>query len=237
MKQELAIKVYEVDYSFIIKNYLDPQLWQKEWTLFVYKDMVFSIRLSSIYTRSKKLYFDVIARYSDGDSVEYVDTSIGHDLGNSNINVLKRQIKGAMESLISSIEQRFTRKTKEYKMARDLETQHRENLEEKANSFLDENGIYIDDVRDAYVDWYLNKMDYNYANNVINSYNHDLLFDVYLVFYKATEQKDKFEWLKENYLRKHDDKSDLLKEIEEKIAEMETDEYQEELEDGLESIM
>ncbi len=237
MKQELAIKVYEVDYSFIIKNYLDPQLWQKEWTLFVYKDMKFSIRLSSIYTMSKRLYFDVIVRYSDENSVETIENSIGHDLGNSNINVLKRQIKGAMESLISSIEQRFTRKTKEYKMARDLETQHRENLENKANEFLDENGIYISDVRDAYVDWYVNKMDYNYTNNVINSYNHDLLFDVYLIFYKATEQKDKFEWLKENYLRKHKDKSNLLEEIEEKIAEMETDEYQEELEDGLESIM
>lgn len=237
MSNELTIKVYDVDYSFIIKNYLDPQLWQKEWSLFVYKDMKFSIRLSSIYTKSKSLYFDVIARYSDENSVESVERSIGHNLGNGNINVLKRQIKGAMEQLIESIEERFTRKTKEYKMARNLETQHRQNLEEKAKDYLDENGIYIDDVRSAYIDWYVNKMDYNYTNNIINSYSHDLLFDVYLVFYKATEQKDKFEWLKENYLRKHKDTNYLLEEIEEKIAEMETDEYQEELDDGLESIM
>ena len=237
MSNELTIKVYDVDYSFIIKNYLDPQLWQKEWSLFVYKDMKFSIRLSSIYTKSKSLYFDVIARYSDENSVESVERNIGHNLGNGNINVLKRQIKGAMEQLIESIEERFTRKTKEYKMARNLETQHRQNLEEKAKDYLDENGIYINDVRSAYVDWYVNKMDYNYTNNIINSYSHDLLFDVYLVFYKATEQKDKFEWLKENYLRKHKDTNHLLEEIEEKIAEMETDEYQEELDDGLESIM
>lgn len=237
MSNELTIKVYDVDYSFIIKNYLDPQLWQKEWSLFVYKDMKFSIRLSSIYTKSKSLYFDVIARYSDENSVESVERSIGHNLGNGNINVLKRQIKGAMESLIGMIEERFARKTKEYKMARNLETQHRQNLEEKAKDYLDENGIYIEDVRSAYIDWYVNKMDYNYTNNIINSYSHDLLFDVYLVFYKATEQKDKFEWLKENYLRKHKDTNHLLEEIEEKIAEMETDEYQEELNDGLESIM
>lgn len=237
MKHEIALKVYEVDYSFIIKNYLDPQLWQKEWTLFIYKDMVFSIRLSSIYTQSRTLYFNVIGKYNDENSVERVERCISHNLGNSNINVLKRQIKGAIESLISMIEERFTRKTKEYKLARDLETEHKENLEQKASDFLDENGIYIDDVRDAYISWYVNKMDYNYTRNVMNTYSHDLLFDVYLVFYKATEQKDKFEWLKENYLRKHKDKSNLLEEIEEKIAEMETDEYQEELEDGLESIM
>lgn len=237
MSNELTIKVYDVDYSFIIKNYLDPQLWQKEWSLFVYKDMKFSIRLSSIYTKSKSLYFDVIARYSDENSVESVERSIGHNLGNGNINVLKRQIKGAMEQLIESIEERFARKTKEYKMARNLETQHRQNLEEKAKDYLDKNGIYINDVRSAYIDWYVNKMDYNYTNNIINSYSHDLLFDVYLVFYKATEQKDKFEWLKENYLRKHKDTDHLLEEVEEKIAEMDTDEYQEELNDGLESIM
>lgn len=237
MIQELALKVYDVDYSFIIKNYLDPQLWRKEWTLFVYKDMKFSIRLSSIYTQSRTIYFDVILRYSDENSIECTALSIGHNLNNSNIQVLKRQIKNTMESLIESVECHFIAKTKEYKIACELEERHRENLEDKATKFLDKNGIYIADVRDAYIDWYVNKMEYNYTSNVKNMYNHDLLFDVYLIFYKATEQKDKFEWLKENYLRKHRDKSDLIEEIEEKIAEMETDEYQEELEDGLESIM
>ena len=35
MKNELALKVYDIDYSFIIKNYLSPELWEKTWTLFV----------------------------------------------------------------------------------------------------------------------------------------------------------------------------------------------------------
>ena len=237
MKQELALKVYEIDYSFIIKNYLDPQLWQKEWTLFIYKDMVFSIRLSSIYTKSKRLYFDIIAKYNNEDSIETVETNIGHDLQNSNVTVLKRQIKGAIEDLIERIEHNFARQTKEYKMAVRLENDHKENLKEKARSYLDENGIYISDVRDAYVDWYVSKMEYNYTSNVVNSYDHDLLFDVYLVFYKATEQKDKFEWLKNNYIRRHDDKKNLVEEIEEKIEYLETEDYQSELEDNLESIM
>ena len=32
------IKVFDVDYSFIIKNYLDPKMWQKEWTLFLLEE-------------------------------------------------------------------------------------------------------------------------------------------------------------------------------------------------------
>ena len=237
MKQELAIKVYEVDYSFIIKNYLDPQLWQKEWTLFVYKDMKFSIRLYSIHTLDKELAFDVILKYFDRNSIECKQETIWYNLANGSISVLKRQIIGAMDRLIRGVEEDFTTETEDYKKARDLEREHRNNLEEKANNFLDENGVYIDDIREAYIDYYVSKNDFSYASNVINAYNHDLLFDVYMIFYKATGQTDKFDSLKEIYLRKHNNISNIMDEINEKIKYLESDEYQEELEDSLESIM
>ena len=35
------IKNFEIDYSFIIKNYLNPELWHKKWNLFIYKNFVF----------------------------------------------------------------------------------------------------------------------------------------------------------------------------------------------------
>ena len=40
----LALKVYDVDYSFIIKNYLDEKLWEKEWVIFVYKKFKVNIQ-------------------------------------------------------------------------------------------------------------------------------------------------------------------------------------------------
>ena len=237
MKNELAIKVYEVDYSFIIKNYLDPQMWTKEWTLFVYKDMIFSIRLYSIQTQNKQLAFDIILKYSDKDSVERKEETIWYNLGNGTITVLKRQIMGAMERLIRRVEEDFTRETEDYQKARELERDHRNNLEEKANDYLDSNGIYIDDVRSAYIDYYVSKHDFSYASNVVNAYNHDLLFDVYMIFYKATRQNDKFENLKETYIRKHNNINDVINEINEKIEYLNSEEYQEELNDNLESIM
>lgn len=237
MKQELAIKVYEIDYSFIISNYLDPQLWQKEWTLFVYRDMVFSIRLYSIHTRDKELAFDVTLKYSDKDRTEHKEDTIWYNLGNGTISVLKRQILGAMERLIRNVEEDFTRETEDYKKARELERNHRSNLEEKANDYLDSNGIYLDEVRDAYVDYYVSKYTFNYSSNVINAYNHDLLFDVYMIFYKATGQEDKFKNLKETYIKKHNNINDIICEIDEKIKYLESEEYQDELEDGLESIV
>lgn len=237
MKNELAIKVYEVDYSFIVKNYLDPQLWNKEWTLFVYKDMVFSIRLYSIHTANRELAFDIILKYSDKNSVERKEETIWYNLGNGTISVLKRQIMGAMDRLIRRVEEDFTRQTEDYEKARELEREHRNNLEEKANDYLDSNGVYIDDVRDAYISYYVNKHDFSYASNVVNAYNHDLLFDVYMIFYKATGQKDKFENLKETYMRKHNNIDSVMNEINEKIEYLNSEEYQQELEDDLESIV
>lgn len=55
MDKMLALKVYDVDYSFIIKNYLDERLWEKEWTIFTYKRYEITLKLDSINVRTKTI--------------------------------------------------------------------------------------------------------------------------------------------------------------------------------------
>ena len=31
MKNEIALKTYDIDYSFLINNYLDQNLWDRQW--------------------------------------------------------------------------------------------------------------------------------------------------------------------------------------------------------------
>lgn len=238
MKQELAIKVYDVDYSFIIKNYLDPQLWQKEWTLFVYKDITFVIYLEYINTRNNSITFGIRSEHTI-DGCKDTDTyTFSYNLKNSNIDSLKRQIRGGMESLIETMERYSIRSTKEYKKAQELDEQHRENLEDRANQYLDENGIYLKEVREAYIDYYTSKMRFDYTSNIMSVLNHDLLFDVYMIFYKATGQMDKFDKLKEQYMNKHYNTFDkVMDEIDEELEYMNTSEYSSDLDDGLEDIM
>lgn len=237
MKNELAIKVYEIDYSFIIKNYLDPQMWQKEWTLFVYKDKSFVIYLNSIDTRNKSIAFTVRSTYTRDDIKDHDSNTFWYNLGNSNIESLKRQIRGAIESLIERMETYYIYDTADYKKAKDMEYAHRERLEEKAKDFLDSQGIFLSEVRDAYIDYYVNKMDYNYTSNIVNAYNHDLLFDVYMIYYKASGQQEKFEQLKEKYMRTHKNIDNVMDEINEQIDYMETEEYESNLDSELESIL
>lgn len=54
-----AIKVYDIDYSFIIKNYLNPEMWQKTWTLFQYKTFVVTLQLVSINCQDEKISFEI----------------------------------------------------------------------------------------------------------------------------------------------------------------------------------
>lgn len=48
MENGIVIKKYEVDYSFIIRNYLSPKMWEKVWTLFLYKNFRFTLQINSI---------------------------------------------------------------------------------------------------------------------------------------------------------------------------------------------
>lgn len=237
MENALAIKIYEIDYSFIIKNYLDREMWQKEWTLFVYGDKSFVIYLSSIDTRNNSIYFGIRSTYTRNGYTDHDGYTFSYNLGNSNIESLKRQINGGIESLIRTMETYMIRDTEEYQKARDLESEHEENLRDTAERFLDDNGIHISEVREAYIDYYVDKMSYSYTNEVSNMFDHDLLFDLYMIYYKASNQTDKFDSLEKEYSQKHQDTyEDVMNEINEKIEYLETEEYKEELEDGLESI-
>ena len=53
------IKVYKINYEFIINNYLDQSLWKKEWNVFVYKDLVFTLNLRSIDVYDDSISFNV----------------------------------------------------------------------------------------------------------------------------------------------------------------------------------
>ena len=54
-----TIKLYKIDYEFIIKNYLDKSLWKKIWNLFIFKNNIFTLQLASIDTKEEKIYFEI----------------------------------------------------------------------------------------------------------------------------------------------------------------------------------
>lgn len=239
VKNNIQIKTYDIDYSFIIKNYLDKSLWHKEWTLLVYKDFIFTITLERIDIYDETLAFQIKLKYVKNKTNYNITTSIWHNLGNSNITVLKRQINGAIEGLIKSVEDNFIRATDEYYRAEQLEDLEREKLEDYANEFLNSEGVSNSEIRDAYVEYYISKnSNFDYKNRIIDEYRYIKLFDLYLTFYQIKKDEDNIKKIEDKYKTKYDNNSleQIKKEIEENLQYIETEEYEEEMKNNLESL-
>ena len=239
MKNEIAIKIYEVDYSFIIKNYLDKELWSKSWTLFVYKDYIFTLNLAYINTESNSITFKIKCNYLHFDwEADVFDNSINvtHSLSNSNINVLKRQINGALFSAIKKIEKIDIVHSEEYQEIKDSAESEKNYLKSIAEDFLDENNVSNEEIRDAYVSRYVSN------NSTINkqlseyrdSAKYNVLTSLYLTLCKAIKDEDKETVI---LSRVNEDKREkILKEVNSYMEQLETEENTENLKNELEDI-
>lgn len=239
MNNALAIKVYEVDYSFIIKNYLDKNLWNKSWVLFEYKDYVFTINLSSINVKTETIYFEINCnklKVSWKAGIYNPTETIGHNLKNSNINVLKRQINGAIYSIIHNMELIEITNSEGYEAIESSMYEERSQLREIAESFLDDNGVTNNEIREVYIDHYVDKNEtiYQQKDEYKNSQRFNVLTDLYLVFARAIKDEEKEMRILENLNSEKAEK--VLQEVNEYMERLETEEYQEELKDALEDI-
>ena len=239
MRNEITLKKYDVDYSFIIRNYLSPELWKKTWTLFVYKNIRITLNLSYIWVNDPiKISFKISIKTPEYSTYTLKD----HTIDVSNLTILKKQIDNAILFLINDYERYVISKTKTYQDLLDTAVRENERLQEIAENYLNENGIYIEDVRDAYIAYYMDKNNTgdSYLSNYKDSMKYKQCTDLWLVYAKATNDEKLEEKIKERLTT--DDYVDILKDIQEYIdilSDEDSDEYYEyfeEKESNLESI-
>ena len=212
----LVIKRYEVDYSFIIKNYLDESLWNKKWTLFVYKNYTFYLELYEIQVKNKRICFKI--------SFNDLTYFIFYFKEQSNINILKKQINGAIFSLIEMYEHTLIKKEKEYQKIEDGKDEEIDLLTEIAEEFLDENNVSNDEIRQAYIDKYVddNTKTDNYLLDYISIREYRVLTDLYLVYTKASGDNDRYN--KVNKIAKEEPNyNELMEEVNEYLEKLEND--------------
>lgn len=197
MENKMVIKKYEVDYSFIIRNYLSPKLWEKVWTLFLYKNFRFTLQIYSISVYSTvKITFRIniqAGTYSSYSLIEY-------DVDHPNLNVLKRQIDGAIKRLIHNYENHLIVSTKEYRELREKADEEKEKLRDIASDFLDDNGITLSDIRDAYIDKFVddNWKGFTYLSAYVDNMAYKLATDLWLIYAKSTNNSSLEEDIKDS---------------------------------------
>lgn len=237
MENKMILKAYDIDYSFIIKNYLDPKLWEKEWTLFIYKKFVVTLRLKYIYIYDHKICFEIKVTDNNKNSWnrEYTEV-IEYSLNIENINILKKSINTKILYAIEEMEiDGYIEETEEYQKLIQMQNEERNKLTQIAEEFLDDNGVESENIREAYIDAYVDntekvwslKQDYRRENQ------YKMLPDLYLTFARSTSNEE----LEEEVLEiNNEKKEELLREIEELEEYMQTEEYENEMKNNLEEV-
>lgn len=232
-----AIKVWKMDYSFIIKNYLNPALWQKTWTLFEYKDFVITIKLTKIETENMRILFRLNLRDNSRPNTWGDQEDVSYSLKGSSIKFLIKNINGAIFRMISYHERNHVLEDLpvyiDAKQQGDIEI---EKLTVLASEFLDDEGVTNEEIREAYIDKYVddNKQNDEYIQRLRSAYEYHLLTDFYLVFAESIGDDAKYQTVMDRL--EENEIENVLKEINQYKTYIETDDYQEEMKGLLEEI-
>lgn len=248
MEQGLILKNYEIDYSFIIKNYLDPKMWQKTWNLFVYKGYVFTLRMTSIYVQDEKVNFyvkledtlntmDYRDDWNDCSGENKVEEFVQYSLKIYDVSFLEKTINTAMLNCIKRLEAKKIMGLEEYQDIRIGRQQEEETLTQIAEEFLDNNNVTNDDIREAYIEVFVdnNKKIESKLSEYKDARQYKELTDLYLIFANINKNEKLIETIKEN-INNNGELEELQKEINEYIESLETEEFQVEMQENLEEV-
>lgn len=240
-----VIKVYDIDYSFIIKNYLNPELWQKKWTLFVYKNFITTLCIESINCRDNRIVFRIECVDKDNEElygsegIFYSNNAynlFSYYLSIDDIHMLKRTINSTIFRTMHELEDKLIKSSKGYVDILRTRKQAAESLRRIAEDFLDEERVTNSDIRDAYIDWYIDKMDTgdNLEDKYMMKHRYTMLTDIWYIFAKITNNDDLLEDIV--LYNSNEDIKKVQQEYEEYKTYINSEEYIEDMKEGLEDI-
>lgn len=201
MEYGIVPKVYDIDYTFIVKNYLNPELWEKEWNLYIYKELIFSLQLSSIDCKNSVITFLVNIKDESTGLCNY--EFVKHNLKNSNINILKKQINGKIFELLLYYEKTQIKKSQGFKNLMTLYIDEDDKLTQIAEEFLDINGVTNDTIREVYIDNFVcnNRKCYSAEITYLSAHTYLTLPDYFLTFTKVIKDDVRYNKCYEKIVR------------------------------------
>ena len=242
-----AIKVYDIDYSFIIKNYLNPEMWQKTWTLFQYKTFVVTLQLTYINCQNEKITLRVKIKDNSSEHEYAYDwgknldkdaiDDVYYSLKINNLNFLKNSVENSVFYVIERLERYNILASKDYLDLKEMYSNEKESLKKIAEDFLDANDVSNEDIREAYIDTYVSnntQLD-AYLTRMIDRKQHLVFPDLYLVFANAT-RNDKTVKKWEKILAENNNIEELKTEILEYLEYMQSEDFENDMNSNLEEI-
>lgn len=242
-----VIKVWNMDWDFLIKNYLDPKLWEKTWTLFQYKEFVITLKLSNIYCVDMEISFRIQVEdksqnreyyYCWGRNLDrYASNSATYSLKINNLSLLKKKINSTILDTITGLEAQYIRSQDLYKKIKDGQEKEEEILTQIAEDFLDSEGVKNEEIREAYISRYVNnnsELDTK-LNQILEKARYQMFPDLYLAFAQSTKDDDFIERI-DKKLKKVENLEEIKQKVEKYLEYIETEDFIEEASDYLEEL-
>lgn len=225
----LELKVYDIDYSTIIRNYLNPLLWEKIYNVFHYRNYLFTMYLDNIYCQDKKLCLKYSINYKGNNYSTYVWVY----LNSLNMKVLQKQVNGALFELVEEIEKVDITNMDEYKRIKNGASIEQQILKDIANEFLDSNGVSNKDIRKSYVSDYIsnNTKTSRLLSHFINDKKYTVMTDLYLTLTKAMGDTSRY-----NTILQTVGKDTTIIDFNEIMESIENGQYEEEMRGELDEI-
>ena len=242
-----AIKVYDIDYSFIIKNYLNPEMWQKTWTLFQYKTFVVTLQLTHINCQDEKIILRVKIKdnsseheyaYDWGKNLDKdASDDVYYSLKINDLKFLKNSVENSVFDAIEKLERYNIIASEDYQNLKEMYSNEQDSLRKIAEDFLDANDVSNEDIREAYIDNYVSnntKLD-DYLERMLERKQYLIFSDLYLVFANATNNdKTIKKW--ERILEENNDIEELKAEVQEYLDYMNSEDFEDDMNSNLEEI-
>lgn len=234
-ENKMILKVYKMNWDFLLNNYLNPEMWQKTWTLFEYKKFKVTMNIYCIQTSDEKLYLQIKTEYNNTENFlyNYAIQLIGFSLKIDDITFLKRQINSAIFQTIVSIEKDYIKESEDYDRLNDLMRNEYDKLDNIITDFMDNADITDEDIRHACREAYIEKyaklpsiMEDYISNNIYRHYT-----DFYLIWLDTLEDDPKKEIRIKEIKNKLNDTelTNVMKQIDEYKKYMETEQFDDEM--------
>lgn len=241
---QVMIKTWDIDYEFLVKNYLDPKLWNKEWTIFAYKNFVFTLLMTSIDVVNNKITFRVKLSHPSIKGAWYIDDTKKEEtfyyfIDNETIHNLKNSLKGCMKTLIESYEKVLIQTSDQYEIIENHRYDEQEKLTKIAKDFLDDNNVTNEEIREVYIDNFVDKNEtiYDQLSQYLSENKYMFCTELYLIYAEAYKLEDLKHYII-NITKPRQEKiiDELLEEVNEYVDYMETVSWEVEKAEMLEEI-
>lgn len=194
---DMVVKVYDIDYTAILCNYLNTKLWDAEWVVFEYKNYKITMRLCTIDTQDRELILEYKILDNSRNNYYNPTTKIRINLPNLNMKVVQKQINGALFGLCEALEDTLIYRSDKYKEIDDLNDTEKDEIKTILEEYLSDNNIN-DKLHDQYEDYIMDEGKIQHLNSkYVDAKKYNVCTDLFEVLLDITQDETRRHYITE----------------------------------------